>query len=203
MDVSAGVFCSQCGQAFSRSEVVNLAGTTVCAACKPAFLRKLQEGAAPAGAMVYKGFWIRLLAKIVDGIVVDIAIFLLAVPFIAFMIPAMRRFNPQAGQPLPPAQVAGFLAAMSVLYLLAFLIVVAYNTLMLGRFGTTVGKLAINAKVVTPEGAPIGYGKALGRSLMEIVNALTLEIGYIVAAFDSQKRGLHDRVAGTVVVARQ
>ncbi|MGH9482606.1 MAG: RDD family protein [Terriglobales bacterium] len=203
MDAAVEVYCSQCGQAGNPSEMLNLAGTAVCAACKPAFLRKLQEAALPVGALVYRGFWVRLLAKIIDGILIDLVVFALAVPFLLLIRPALQHINVQPGRPLPPAEAVGVVASVLGFYLAMFLIRVGYNTFMLGRFGTTIGKLAINAKVVTPEGLPIGYGRALGRTLMEYVSAFLLLIGYIIAAFDDRKRALHDRVAGTVVVVRQ
>ncbi len=37
--------CAECGVAFSQDELVNVSGRLVCAACKPAFLQRLREGA--------------------------------------------------------------------------------------------------------------------------------------------------------------
>ena len=56
------------------------------------------------------------------------------------------------------------------------------------------------APTVTPTGAPISSGQALGRSAAEILSRLICLIGYIMAAFDSEKRTLHDHIASTRVV---
>lgn len=193
------VYCSQCGQALNPSEVATLAGATVCANCKPTDLRKLQEGAPGAATLRYKGFWIRWLAKLLDWILIDVV---LSPLYLAYVFPALLALNVTPGRPATPAAIVAFFGRIAVYELVGMTIFVAYNTLMLGRWGTTMGKMAISAKVVASDGTPIGYGRALGRTLMELVSGMALLLGYIIAAFDDQKRTLHDRVAGTVVVAK-
>ena len=46
------------------------------------------------------------------------------------------------------------------------------------------------------------FWQALGRSLAKILSALTLFIGYIMAAFTKRKQALHDKIASTLVVKR-
>lgn len=191
------VFCSQCGRACTPAEVVVLGGAPLCAQCKPIYLRKLQAGEMP-GAMRYKGFWIRAVELIIDGILLD-ALFS---PFwIAIMLPMFHAAV--TGQQPSVLSVIATWRQLIVLDALFFAAFIAYNTLMLGRFGATVGDMVIGAVVVTPEGERISYARALGRTLMKEVSALILCIGYLIAAFDEQKRTLHDRVAGTVVVAKR
>ena len=60
--------------------------------------------------------------------------------------------------------------------------------------------MALGLKVVTPEGLPISYGRAFGRSAAEILSRLICFIGYIIAGFDQQKRALHDHIASTRVI---
>jgi uncharacterized RDD family membrane protein YckC len=199
MPIEATVFCSQCGQPHAPSEVVTLVGAPVCANCKAAYVRKLQEAAPQSVQLIYKGFWIRLLAKILDGILLDFIIFPLS---FAVAMPSLRLIIANPGKPPNPEVMAHLLGAYAIAGLCSVIVVMTYNTWMIGRFGTTMGKMAINAKVVTPSGGAVGYKRAFIRSLMELVNAFTLDIGYLIAAFDDQKRGLHDRVAGTVVVAK-
>lgn len=188
-------FCSQCGQAVRPSEVVTLSGAAVCAACKPAYLRKLQEGVAAPG-LRYKGFWIRAVEVIVDSACLSVPITPVMIYY--FFFPTFHEILANQGRPVVPGLVPGWYW----IELGSMLLTIAYNTLMLGRFGATLGDMVIGAKVVTAEGAPIGYGRALARSLMKIVSGLVLGIGYFMAAFDAKKRTLHDRVAGTVVVAK-
>jgi uncharacterized RDD family membrane protein YckC len=77
-----------------------------------------------------------------------------------------------------------------------------YATFFLGRYGATLGKMACGLKVVRPDGDPIGYPRALGRYFAEILSGMILGIGYLMAAFDSEKRSLHDRICSTRVVRK-
>src|SRR5271155_5430494 len=63
--------CSQCSRTFAQSDLVHIAGSWVCADCKPAFLsRVMASGAAGASPLAwhYGGFWIRFGARFIDGI---------------------------------------------------------------------------------------------------------------------------------------
>ena len=60
--------------------------------------------------------------------------------------------------------------------------------------------MALNLRVVTPEGGDIGYLRALGRHVAEWISGFILLIGYIMAAFDAEKRTLHDRICNTRVI---
>src|ERR1043165_4984617 len=46
----SGVTCAECGLNFPRSEVIMLNNAWVCGGCKPIFLQRWREGAAPSGA---------------------------------------------------------------------------------------------------------------------------------------------------------
>jgi len=49
-DSPPGVTCVECGKFFPPTEVILLNRSWVCATCKPLFLQRLREGAAPTGA---------------------------------------------------------------------------------------------------------------------------------------------------------
>ena len=71
-----------------------------------------------------------------------------------------------------------------------------------GKHGATPGKMACGLKVVSPDGGPVSYGKACGRFFAEMLSGLTLGIGYIMVAFDDEKRALHDRICNTRVIRK-
>lgn len=75
----------------------------------------------------------------------------------------------------------------------------AYKTIFVSQGGQTPGKMAAGIKVVTVDGGAVSVGRALGRAGGEYLSALALGLGYLPAAF-SDKRALHDYVAGTRVV---
>lgn len=64
----------------------------------------------------------------------------------------------------------------------------------------TFGKIALGIKVTDMNGDRISFAKATGRHFGKIVSAVILLIGYIMAAFDSKKQALHDKMAGTLVL---
>jgi uncharacterized RDD family membrane protein YckC len=82
----------------------------------------------------------------------------------------------------------------------SFAIGIIYQGFFLGWRGQTPGKMATNVKVVTPDGQPIGWGRAFARPLAETLSGLILGIGYLMAFWDPEKRTLHDRLAGTRVI---
>ena len=67
--------------------------------------------------------------------------------------------------------------------------------------GATPGKKFVHIKIVDAKTLENIYNKqAITRSLGYIVSTLALLIGFIMVAFRKDKRGLHDLLAGTVVI---
>ena len=68
------------------------------------------------------------------------------------------------------------------------------------RWQGTVGKQALKLIVTDEHGERIGFGRATGRYFAKILSAIILCIGFIMVAFTDKKRGLHDIIAGTLVI---
>jgi uncharacterized RDD family membrane protein YckC len=170
--------------------VVTIKGLSVCGACKPFFLKRIQEGDTSVTGFVYKGFWIRYLAELLDGIILGI-IFQVANLFIT--VP------PYETVPLNPFSV---LSMFSLSLSVNLMINISYYVFFNGKYGATPGKMVIGAKIVNTDGSPISYTKAFARFFAEMLSAFILGIGYIMAAFDSQKRALHDRICNTLVIKK-
>jgi uncharacterized RDD family membrane protein YckC len=66
----------------------------------------------------------------------------------------------------------------------------------------TIGKRALGIKVTDLEGNRISFGRATGRYFAKYLSAITLFIGFLLAAFTARKQALHDMIAGTLVVNR-
>ena len=66
--------------------------------------------------------------------------------------------------------------------------------------GQTPGKMAWGLRVVTAEGLPVSWPRAIGRTFAYYLSFFTLGLGFLLAAIPPAKRALHDYVAGTVVV---
>ncbi len=61
--------CVECKRSFPADEVIHYQDSWICAACKPIFFQKVKEGAKLPGTILYGGFWIRVVAKIIDGLI--------------------------------------------------------------------------------------------------------------------------------------
>ena len=148
--------------------------------------------AAPAGqATEYGGFWIRLLAYLIDGIVLNVAFWIVAVIVGIKMIPA----DPSSVDP------AELVREMGKLQIAALALTWLYFALMESSArGATVGKMACSLRVVDERGNRISFGRATGRFFAKFISSLILFIGYLMVAFTDRKRGLHDMIAGTLVV---
>jgi uncharacterized RDD family membrane protein YckC len=66
----------------------------------------------------------------------------------------------------------------------------------------TPGKMALGIIVTDLNGSRISLGRAAARDLSKILSALTLGIGFLMIGFTDEKRGLHDYIAGTLVVKK-
>jgi uncharacterized RDD family membrane protein YckC len=88
---------------------------------------------------------------------------------------------------------AGYLAAAGVAAL--NLVFVA------GLSGRTLGKWVAGLRIERLDGVPLSFGRALVRHLLGYpLTLLTGGLGFLLVAFNSQGRALHDLLAGTVVV---
>jgi len=185
--------CNECGRALPEDETIAYGNVRVCAACKPAFLQKLKEGVAlPVGDLNYAPDGARVGAYILDGIIFFgfymIVTFLMGV-FVGVFV-----------------GIGGSPTVVPLLPMLMLCIVgpaaIFYGTFMIGKYGGTLGKLAMKIKVVNADGSPVSYGCAFGRYFARLLSGMICLIGFIMAFFDAEKRALHDRICNTRVVIR-
>ncbi len=183
---STAAYCSHCGAAFPEEEMLCYEGAYVCATCKPAFFQKLKEGVRLPSAPRYAGFRIRFGAKLIDGIIIWVMQMA-----IALLIGLLTLRNPS---------ISAATAIQVLLVLAQALVGATYSCAFLVKYGATPGKMACRLKVVTRDGGPINFGRAVGRYFAEMVSAIILFIGYVMVGFDAEKRALHDRICDTRVI---
>lgn len=183
------VECSECHRTFPSSDVVTIGNRPVCASCKPIVVQKLAEGVLPAGDMKYAGFWIRAGAKIIDTIILWVVGQGIAM--------AVNLIAGGASNDSQAALMMAFGLGGANLIFSA-----AYQAWFLGRFAATPGKMACGLRVIRPEGEPVTYLRGAGRYFAEIISGMIFCIGYIMVAFDDEKRALHDRICDTRVVRK-
>jgi uncharacterized RDD family membrane protein YckC len=80
------------------------------------------------------------------------------------------------------------------------LIALAYFSALWAWRGTTVGGVVLGLKVVRADGKPLTFLVCLVRSLAAAFSIVVLLLGYLWIAWDSEKQGWHDKIAGTVVL---
>jgi uncharacterized RDD family membrane protein YckC len=181
--------CSQCHRPRTADDMVLIEDLWVCAECKPLFVQRMIEGVEPAPVVRYGGFWIRFLARVLDAVILAIVNSLFYLPIVTGIAGTLNGEDPQL-----------FLGLQAILFALQFAVGVTYETVFIGKLGGTPGKLALSLRVVLPDGGKVTYMRALGRYFGTILSSLTLMIGYIIAAFDDQKRALHDHICNTRVI---
>lgn len=173
--------CPRCSSYRSPDE-------TVCVNCGLPFGQSIDAGGIPYAVAMEgnpAGFWIRVVAAIVDGIIVNVA---------TGIVGALFGVNTFTG--------TGFESSsdgvQTVIGLLLFFIPTAYHVVLLVYFGTTPGKKLFNIYVLDVNGKrKLTFGRALGRELSKFISLATLLIGYIMVGFREDKRALHDLMAGT------
>ncbi len=149
----------------------------------------------PAGlplSSLYGGFWIRFLAVIIDGLLIEIV----ALPGSLLIggvigVAGMAGRMPHLGVGLVNVIVSMvFGAVASWLYEAGMESSVKQATL---------GKMVVGVKVTDLEGKRISFARATGRHFAKIVSGMILFVGYIMAGFTERKQALHDMIAGTLV----
>lgn len=190
----AGV-CSQCGRLFAADQLLVYEDRRICAACKPFFFQGLKEGVPTSNnEWVYGGFWIRWVAKLIDHIILSIAGAVVNIVLTAIMHVGVRGHG--------NAEMLGKVL-MALVYICGFGLALGYHVWFVGRFGATPGKMACGLRIITANGGPVTCTRALGRFFAEMLSScFTLNIGYLIAAFDDEKRTLHDRLCDTRVIRK-
>jgi uncharacterized RDD family membrane protein YckC len=150
--------------------------------------------------LTYGGFWIRLVARLVDSLILGIplTIVLVALVVVAGTVGSATNSTNQTSQ---SAVGLAFGGLFIVFYLLVLVAVIGYQIYFWATSGSTPGMRLFKLRVVDAvSGGPIGYSRATIRLLMTLVNSWACYIGWIWVAFDPRKQGWHDKVANTVVV---
>ena len=85
---------------------------------------------------------------------------------------------------------------------LSVLVSASYFVVFWAATGQTLGKMALGIKVVSTDGSPVSWGKALLRYVGYIISGIPLFLGFIWVAFDAKRQGWHDKIASTYVVPK-
>ena len=125
----------------------------------------------------YAGFWIRLLAYIIDAIILGALTFPLA------RVLSMMGIGEQSSNVMS--------IAISWMYFAVF---------ESSGWMASPGKKALGLIVTDEQGGQLSVGRATRRYFAKILSALLLGIGFVMIAFTARKQGLHDKMFHTLVL---
>lgn len=153
----------------------------------------------PVAAVRYGGFWLRALAVVIDGVILGIVQGALFAGMFGGSV--IRSILDAVNGDFDPSSLLTTIIPMAITARLGgFLITGAYYTTFWVQSGATPGKSIVGLKVISENGGPITWGQAIGRYFGTWLSGAIMGIGFLMAAFDEQKRTLHDRLAGTRVI---
>jgi uncharacterized RDD family membrane protein YckC len=130
------------------------------------------------------GWWVRFFAYFVDSLIIGVP----AGIIIGILVAVVGK------------DATGIILVLYALYIVA---IVGYFVYFWSqRDGQTIMNKALNIKVVKTDGSPITVGTGIVRYVGYILNSVVfgLPIGWLWAAFDADKQGWHDKIAGTYVI---
>ena len=139
-----------------------------------------QLRAPPSISVQYAGFWFRAVAAIIDGILCQVTFVLLLM-----LLSLMLRI---------PTVPEGYVVFGLLIQWLWFTFPES------SEWQATLGKKMLGLRVTDEQGGRISFGRANARYWSKILSALILFIGFIMVAFTDKKQGLHDKIAGTLVL---
>lgn len=177
------MFCPNCGnQTNSNANFCSSCGTNV--TLSPNY----QALAKDFGYTPYAGFWKRFVAYMLDTMLISIVSGIVIFSFVFLSVTD----NPSSNESiLLQLAIQSFSIAINWLY---------FALMESSAKQATLGKMLLGIKVTDINGQRISFGRATGRHFGKILSAITLSIGYIMAAFTAKKQALHDMVAGSLVV---
>jgi uncharacterized RDD family membrane protein YckC len=141
------------------------------------------------GATVrYAGFWVRLLAGLIDAVLV---VFSFCATFVIFKFLFLR---------LAPGDedAFGVFGGLTVMFVTLFLFYVLLPSI--EAWQATPGKQACGLRLVRADGGRVTPLLAVKRFFSCVLSALPAGLGFLMIALDDEKRGLHDMICDTRVI---
>lgn len=177
--------CPNCKKT-GLADDVKLPMYVICPQCNTKFLINSEVQKDFKYISVYAGFWKRFAASIIDAIVL-IIIYL----FLYYVAP----ITPLAALALNKLDKPYLDLAGVVIGWLYCALTESY-----AEYQATIGKFVLGIKVTDLNGEPISFGRATWRHFGKILSVFIIFIGFLMIAFTKKKQGLHDIMAGCLVV---
>jgi len=200
-------FCNRCGASTSPTPGVVPTAVASQQSASPHFARSNPVSSNPASAYSapgtayqpvapvagsgYGGFWIRVVAAIIDAIILRIVVTPVGMIFGGLGMAGMMSGIPHRG--------LRFLGSGITIILLIFGSWLYEAFMESSSYQATLGKMIFGMKVTDLNGNRISFERATGRHFAKWLSTMIFGIGYIMVGFTERKQGLHDLLAGTLV----
>jgi uncharacterized RDD family membrane protein YckC len=149
------------------------------------------QAVAPVVGVGYGGFWIRVVAAIIDAVIMRVVVAPVGMIFGGLGMAGMMSGIPHRGLRILGGGVTIVLLIFGSWLYEAFMESSSYQA--------TLGKMIFGMKVTDLNGNRISFERATGRHFAKWLSTLIMGIGYIMVGFTERKQGLHDLLAGTLV----
>jgi uncharacterized RDD family membrane protein YckC len=151
---------------------------------------------ATAPRTAYGGFWRRAAAFLIDATLLAIGWVVGASIILFFVVISLQ----MGGQPITDANANGIVLALVLGGLV--LCWLYFAGLEGSPWQGTVGKRVMRVAVTDEAGSRIGFGRASGRYFAKIISAIPVLAGFWLVPVLGHKQGIHDLIAGTLVMKR-
>jgi uncharacterized RDD family membrane protein YckC len=190
-------FCTECGTQMSdQAQACPSCGAPTAARTATAYAPTYPGqtyGLPPYGAGSLADPGQRLVARIIDGLIVGVG-------FIALTI-VMSMFGAALGS-IGPSEIGGFFAISGILGIV--IVAFGYEIVFIATRGQTPGKMVMSIKVVrTADGQIPDWGASFLRWIVPIAMSLLPFGGFLDALWllwDDNRQCLHDKAANTLVI---
>jgi uncharacterized RDD family membrane protein YckC len=208
-----GITCPKCGLKQLESASCKSCGTALGGSARPQNQPRISETRTPEkfnpeydsslkdvslvrsekDLFSYAGFWRRLGASLIDGMIIWIGGIIMGI-ILGSLIGLFLGIRGTDMAIIKKVAVTNVYIIGTVLHWLYYALLESSSR------QATLGKMAIGIIVTDYDGGRISFGRASGRYWGKMVSALILMIGFIMAGFTERKQGLHDIMAGCLVL---
>jgi uncharacterized RDD family membrane protein YckC/ribosomal protein L40E len=183
---ASAAFCSRCGAANGPAAPAATVGVPAGGYAPVAAYPAIQSSGR------YGGFWIRVVAAIIDAILIRVVLFPIGAIFglSSLALGGIRH----SAFPFMHFFGGGVMLMLSIAASWLYEAVMESSS-----YQATLGKMIFGMKVTDLYGNRISFARATGRHFAKILSAMILCIGFIMVGLTERKQGLHDLIAGTLV----
>lgn len=188
--------CVVSGKRYPKREMIQYEGKWISAEHRDEFFQRMREGVTQPGQFQYGNFWRRFAAKFIDGLALWVCSAVFNVGLAVFFFGSPNFFRPD----MRGVGLSRVFAYQGLSMAVSIVVGLCYGIFFIRRFNATPGKMALGLKLVRADGSTLSVGRIIGRYFSEWISSMILLIGYIMAAFDDERRALHDRICDTRVI---